>query len=896
MNMRMAAIGILAVAASATLSASVLDEAKFWWKFDQGGADGAVVQTGEIHDCRDASVGVASRTSGPSGGPIWTNMTVRLPYSGKEVQSSALNIQVITNTSSQIRPSMVDFGNGYVNSDTLTFFARICPGDTLNDGVNYVGTDERFIFNDNFVWGSAKSNSYGYLLGLARRNATSYYPKIFIGQLQDTFSGIVLETGKWYDLAFSVSMVTNMTSTTHTDITTNDVTGVTTTNVTTSVTTSIVQRALCVAAGENGLFYQTQDNAYQRQVPFSGTTGRIGGQQFVSSWTTSVGGNQVNAKDYNGLIHEMALWDRALNLGEILNAFGRPEAPAEGDVFTDVFRWWKFDRDLDGDGKVSANELRDVRKWGTAAAPAAGNPEVEFVTDGGPLTWRNMPVYKPASGTTVAADCMVMEPEYRENADTSFEVWCPHVRFKETAVAGDMTFLARICLTKEYDYYPGGKSCYLFQNSFSYGSSTTTMGGYMMGITTVGSSTTNFYPYIYGGRQSTSVAALVLTTNTWYDIAYTISVQTNGQDRLTVTLADKVHGIRQWTGTMPTSQAQKTGTTLMVNGENNFSDWTVYRAADGTIPNVNALKIFTGAINQIAIWKRALSKDEIAVAFGYPRAVFGAGTADGSADEFATASEGSYDWTVGDTWHDMAGTLDASHRTLTLRFTPPPSWNGMDQGFHLVAGDVSGGAAQVSLSVNGARFGSKAVASGDDLWWIVKGGAIHTGENVATLTLGGTGALAIDKFEMLGSWALVSGVGGDFSHEGSAQAKDFYVGDRDMTHVTRAVTSGQPANRLHFWLPAELAENNSFEFTFRTDGHVNGNAAFKIFFNGVEVFDAPNGLVGQERTFEFAPGALRAGWNVIEPHYQTGGGAWAQWIRYVLRMRGPELGTYLMLR
>ena len=214
---------LVGLAAATAAFGSVMDEAKFWWKFDQGGADGAVVQTSEIHDCRDASVGVASRTSGPSGGPIWTNMTVQLPYRGLEVQSSAINIQVITNASKQIRPSMVDV-SGCVNSDVATFFARVCPGETLNDGVNYVGTDERFIFNDNFYWGNSKANSYGYLFGFARRNATSYYPKIFIGQEQDTFSGIALETGKWYDLAFSVSMVTNMTSTTHTDITTNDVT------------------------------------------------------------------------------------------------------------------------------------------------------------------------------------------------------------------------------------------------------------------------------------------------------------------------------------------------------------------------------------------------------------------------------------------------------------------------------------------------------------------------------------------------------------------------------------------------------------------------------------------------------------------------------------------------
>ena len=188
------------------------------------------------------------------------------------------------------------------------------------------------------------------------------------------------------------------------------------------------------------------------------------------------------------------------------------------------------------------------------------------------------------------------------------------------------------------------------------------------------------------------------------------------------------------------------------------------------------------------------------------------------------------------------------------------------------------------------------MATGDDVWWIVKGGAVHAGENVATLTLGGTGSLAIDKLEMLGSWALVSGgTGGEFSHEGNPQWKDYYVGDRNMTHVTRAVVSDHPSNRLHFWLPAELAENYPFEFTFI---HYSGAAAFTINANGEEVFNAPTGMGdGQSRTIQFAPGALKAGWNVIEPHYQTGGtGAWAQWSRYTLKMIGPDFGTILMVR
>ena len=173
---------------------------------------------------------------------------------------------------------------------------------------------------------------------------------------------------------------------------------------------------------------------------------------------------------------------------------------------------------------------------------------------------------------------------------------------------------------------------------------------------------------------------------------------------------------------------------------------------------------------------------------------------------------------------------------------------------------------------------------------------MRSGQNVATLTLSGTGSVEIDKIEMLGSWSIVSGDNGAFSHEGGLQGKDYYIGDRNLTHVTRAVTSSQPRNRIHFYLPAYLAENFPFEFSFRTDGNSGGSSEFAIDVNGTQVFHAPNGLVGGERTLTLDPGLLVPGWNVIEPRYLAGGGAWVQFTRYTLKMIAPDFGTVLMLR
>ena len=50
--------GVFGVAVGCVFAAlgGVFDDATAWWKFDRGGADGAVATKAEIHDARDSAL------------------------------------------------------------------------------------------------------------------------------------------------------------------------------------------------------------------------------------------------------------------------------------------------------------------------------------------------------------------------------------------------------------------------------------------------------------------------------------------------------------------------------------------------------------------------------------------------------------------------------------------------------------------------------------------------------------------------------------------------------------------------------------------------------------------------------------------------------------------------
>lgn len=301
----------------------------------------------------------------------------------------------------------------------------------------------------------------------------------------------------------------------------------------------------------------------------------------------------------------------------------------------------------------------------------------------------------------------------------------------------------------------------------------------------------------------------------------------------------------------------------------------------------------------------------MAQAFSHPRSmVMGVGTIDAASGEFA-GTEGSYDCNVdgsGTAWRNIAGTLDADHPELTLRFTPDANNVGLVHYLHVKAAAVGASAGQqakLELRLNGKSVASaKAVGAYDDLWCALPRTALQKGENVLKIAYtGGTAAtFALDGAEIVGSWQL--GVKDtqnyEFTQEGASRAApDFVVGNRRIKHVVRSLTNGWKNNYIHFYMPAEIAAKHAFTFeTAMSDQSDNPEILFAIDLNDEEKFTAPKDRKmkkGESISFEVAPGELKPGWNTLHTRYLSTAG-WTTFDFFQLKISDYNPATFLIIR
>ena len=342
-NVRGRLAAMAAVGAAAAFG-SVFDDARLWWKFDNGGADGAVVQKSEIHDARNPSAAVPTAVYGAQGGPLWSRMDVRLPTQRKTVNCTALYAPCETRytTTNQCFQASLEFSNIQVDSKDITVVARV-----MHDG-NAVSSADCVLFNNGYNWTESISQAFGFIKASSTRGpATIFYPYAFLAR---TYPGgsdrrLAMSVGQWYDVAYSLRL------------------GEDGTNYITFVVSS-----------DTGLNQQTVALASNYASGPAKTTTRLPGMTRHTGWTNyspSLSQNTGDAyKHFSGWVHQLAVWDRALTVDEIKEAFGTAE-PSAADPYADAVHWWRFDRDINGDGVVQTNEVRDVRFWGGTNATTA---------------------------------------------------------------------------------------------------------------------------------------------------------------------------------------------------------------------------------------------------------------------------------------------------------------------------------------------------------------------------------------------------------------------------------------------------------------------------------------------------------------------------------------------
>ena len=447
---------VLAIAGTA--AASVFDDARLWWKFDNGGADGAVVQASEIHDARNPSAAVPTAVNC---GPTWSRMDVRLPTQRRTVNSTALYLknQLRYTTTNQFYQANLSFSNIQVDSKDITVVARI-----MFDG-NDVGKADSVLFNNGYNWTSKLSQAFGFNKGSSVTGPTAvYYPYIFAGRAYPgggVDKKLALTVGQWYDVAYSIRYVQ------YGDVGTNYVT--------------------FVVSSDKGLLQQSIAVASNYADGSATTTTRIGSMGNRTDWTNYspfISTNDGDTyKNFSGWVHQLAVWDRPLTVDEIKEAFGAPVRDA-CDVYADAVHWWKFDRDINGDGKVQTNEVRDVRHWGGTNANAYARAHVVPNAMAGPFggpRWQNASVYLPARGVTVQSPCMdfpiVTNVSVNASGDTIYSAWLTRLDVPRAAISGSSTVIARIRPQIHYGALPGVYG-YFYNNGLDWGN----WSGYEVGL------------------------------------------------------------------------------------------------------------------------------------------------------------------------------------------------------------------------------------------------------------------------------------------------------------------------------------------------------------------------------------------------------------------------------
>lgn len=554
-----------------------------------------------------------------------------------------------------------------------------------------------------------------------------------------------------------------------------------------------------------------------------------------------------------------------------------------GDVWSDATYVWDFTRaDLNGDGQVQAGEIRNVLEFGsTNMNGSAWDKTVRIrssATEAGTadgLSWKRGTVSMPSRGFALEDATYLDVPGTYKVENGKTYMWRNGIQVENASIAGSITVVARLKVNNfSYNGLTNSPSWFL-NNALHWGN----WRGIQFGFNPANVAGTNGSPRFLQGQTYIKMSDMI-QTNVWYDVAY--SIRDNGDKTADWIMAYSekntgAKGVCVESGTFHNAFTNDwpTGTRPLRIGGEDLGGW-----GEGGTYDTHSGKGFNGCIQRIAVWSRALSRDEIREAFVQTPPIFRVGTENGSAGEFGLADE------TGDTfdaeqepWRNFRGALSAARPSATI--VAPMRSDSRTVPYVLRVKGASG-SATLEAFVDGSSLGLRSFKPGEARSWFVPAKLLKRKTGVVSVELRrrSGGEFAFDVVELTGSAALgvANGVTGEMSQEGSTEAES-YAGQWNFKRFARASVGGSAnyATEVNFWVPPELAARNAFRYSSHvisqgandacvntlvsTMGWTRNQWPFTLLMNGKKVWETQGLPDNTAISCTFEKGELKAGWN-----------------------------------
>ena len=279
---------------------------------------------------------------------------------------------------------------------------------------------------------------------------------------------------------------------------------------------------------------------------------------------------------------------------------------------------------------------------------------------------------------------------------------------------------------------------------------------------------------------------------------------------------------------------------------------------------------FIGSVQQIAIWGRALSDQEVMEAFGMPRpTIFRIGFDNDASNEFGGTRTGSTQTINGlGSWQGISNTMRVGD-TWTVNFNALRDEAGLPQILSIKSLGGSA-AAQIEAKLNGTSLGEGRIAAGSRAFWPVAANLVISGDNTLVLTRkhGGTRDFLMDAMELGGSLG-VGKMTASSSDDGRVDPDFIKTGvpsaaDPNPQHWPTKLEPSTGITDLHIrvWIDPDLADKVSCTFSTHVKCDTSSTSEkFKLYVNGTQKGEVKANDSWKAQSLSFDPGKLHGGWN-----------------------------------